>query len=328
MAKLDYLSTVSGGGYIGSWLIAWARRVTYPKVVARLGTAALTSGDPEHRPVRHLREYTSYLAPKYGFSLDSLTLAAIVMRNMFLNWLMLVPAVVALLCLPQFVLHWSYQVTEWGKSQNEVVPLYFWVAMVIACILIGIAAWFAAKHMAFPRELRVGATSKAKEIAEPHRVTLFVVLVFISAWVLGEIWLVGQVVSEAAKSDAAEPRGYLIVLWILSSIPPFVVSWYRARNVWSGTNTLFNRRGTSRTDPPSQRLKMFRLLGSYVAPFVAGLVAMLLLWGAGELFAHRLFRAGEVFRFRTRRFHPRHHPDGFACAHDRFGSSFRAAQQP
>jgi hypothetical protein len=115
---LDYLSTVSGGGYIGSWLIAWARRVTYPKVVAQLATAAVTSGDPEYRPVRHLREYTSYLAPKYGFSLDSLTLAAIVMRNMFLNWLMLVPAVVALLCLPHFVLHWSYQMTEWGKSQH------------------------------------------------------------------------------------------------------------------------------------------------------------------------------------------------------------------
>ena len=293
MAKLDYLSTVSGGGYIGSWLIAWARRVTYPKVVAQLATAAVTSGDPEYRPVRHLREYTSYLAPKYGFSLDSLTLAAIVIRNMFLNWLMLVPAVVALLCLPHFVLHWSYQLTEWGKSQDKVVSLYFWVMMVIACILIGIAAWFAAKHMAFPRELSVGATSKKKEIAEPHRVTLFVVLVFISAWVLGEIWLVGQVVSEAAKSDAAEPRGYLIVLWILSSIPPLVISWYRARNAWSGTNTLFNRPGTSRTDPPSQRLKMFRLLGSYVAPLVAGLVAMLLLWGAGELFAHRLFRAGK-----------------------------------
>ena len=293
MRKLDYISTVSGGGYIGCWLMAWARRVGYRNVVAQLSIPAPTSGDPEQRTIRHLREYTSYLAPKYGFTLDSITLAAIVMRNMFLNWLMLVPAVVALLCLPHMVLSWSYSATEWGK-RKEIVPVYFWVAMGIACVLIGVAAWFAAKHMAFPRELNMGYTSMARPIGEPRSVKLFVVLVFVSAWVLGEIWLLSQVLSQAANQDSPEPRGYLAVLWILSSIPPFVISWYRARNAWSGANPLFERPNVSKAEPRFRRLKKMRLVGSYVAPLVTGFVAMLLLWGAGELFAHRLFKSGEI----------------------------------
>lgn len=83
--NIDYLSTVSGGGYIGSWLMAWARRSSFQEVVNQLAQPADTSGDPEAEPIRHLRAYTSYLTPHYGFTLDTLTLAAIVLRNMILE---------------------------------------------------------------------------------------------------------------------------------------------------------------------------------------------------------------------------------------------------
>jgi len=105
---LDYLSTVSGGGYIGSWLMAWSQRSDYHQVIDQLATAAPTSGDPEPQPIRHLREYTSYLTPRYGFTLDTLTLLSIVMRNMILNWMILVPLVMALFCLPEFLYEVSY----------------------------------------------------------------------------------------------------------------------------------------------------------------------------------------------------------------------------
>jgi hypothetical protein len=288
MEKLDYLSTVSGGGYIGSWLMAWARRVGYRKVIEQLSTPAVTSGDPEHRPVRHLREYTSYLAPKYGFSLDTLTLAAIVLRNMFLNWLMLVPAVVAMLCLPHMVLYLSYGVPSLGR-QN--VPLYFWLTMGLACLGIAIAAGVAVKHMAFPREAAGGAASDSTETAEPYGVKWFVGSLFISAWVLGELWLLTQVLTQVLNKDSEEPSWYLLLLWVLSSIPPFVVSWYRARNAVSGSNTLFNRPGALPTDPWWRRLRFWRLAGSFIGAFIAGSAAMLLLWGAGALFAHVLARA-------------------------------------
>src|SRR6266404_8737737 len=37
LPKLQYLSTVSGGGYIGSWLSTWTAREDFKKVVATLG---------------------------------------------------------------------------------------------------------------------------------------------------------------------------------------------------------------------------------------------------------------------------------------------------
>ena len=69
--RLDYLSTVSGGSYIGSWLMAWAKRSSYKEVVNQLAVPAATTGDPEPQSIRHLREYTSYLSPRVGFTLDT-----------------------------------------------------------------------------------------------------------------------------------------------------------------------------------------------------------------------------------------------------------------
>ncbi|MBZ5672693.1 MAG: patatin-like phospholipase family protein [Acidobacteriia bacterium] len=127
LGEFDYLSTVSGGGYLGSWFSAWAtRRSKIDKHAGvsgeklrdceipdlRDGTAAIihdlasvpdVAFEPEREPVKHLRAYSNYLSPRLGFfSLDTWTLAAIVLRNMFLNWLVLIPAFAAFLLIPVF----------------------------------------------------------------------------------------------------------------------------------------------------------------------------------------------------------------------------------
>src|SRR5271157_6486033 len=141
MDSLDYLSTVSGGGYIGSWLMAWSQRSDYHQVIDVLAAAAPTSGDPEPEPIRHLREYTSYLSPRYGFTLDTLTLLVIVIRNMILNWLILVPVVMALFCLPEFLYNFSY---GWAFVHQKPGP---WLPAVMAaagaCVMFAsvIAVW-------------------------------------------------------------------------------------------------------------------------------------------------------------------------------------------
>ncbi len=106
--RLNLLSTVSGGGYIGSWWMAWARRHPrgYQGAVEEISRCGATGVDPEPRPVRHLREYTSFLAPKLGgLTVDTWTLAATVMRNLFLNNCMLVPIFAALLCVPVLIVY-------------------------------------------------------------------------------------------------------------------------------------------------------------------------------------------------------------------------------
>lgn len=105
LESFDYLSTVSGGGYIGSWLTAWKqRRAGLPKIIPDLkGSAHPRQGQPD--PILHLREYNSYLSPRFGlFSADTWTLVATVARNMFLNWLVLVPLLLFALMLPRLVL--------------------------------------------------------------------------------------------------------------------------------------------------------------------------------------------------------------------------------
>lgn len=95
--QFHYLSTVSGGGYIGSWLSAW---LYWNKSEGKKATEVLTelisrrgNPDEEPRPIRHLRAYSSYLTPKLGLtSADTWTAVTLVVRNLVLNWLILVPA--------------------------------------------------------------------------------------------------------------------------------------------------------------------------------------------------------------------------------------------
>ena len=93
--KFDYLSTVSGGGYIGSWLTAWSHRHPrgLPGVMDELTAGSAAGENHEADAVRWLRNYSNYLTPKLGFlSADSWTLLGIYLRNLLLNWLVLLTA--------------------------------------------------------------------------------------------------------------------------------------------------------------------------------------------------------------------------------------------
>jgi hypothetical protein len=106
LPAFDYLSTVSGGGYIGSWLTAWSqRRGGLSNIIPELLSAAPPPKDGTPHPVQHLREYNNYLSPKLGLlSADAWTLVATVTRNMILNWLVLVPLLLVVLMVPRFVM--------------------------------------------------------------------------------------------------------------------------------------------------------------------------------------------------------------------------------
>lgn len=107
LSKFDYLSTVSGGGYVGSWLSAWITR--HPDGVAgverELAQPTTCFLDPEPEPIRHLREYSNYLTPRLGFaSADTWAVIATILRNLLLNWLLLIPLLSLFLLLPRWYL--------------------------------------------------------------------------------------------------------------------------------------------------------------------------------------------------------------------------------
>ena len=104
LERFQYLSTVSGGGYVGAWLSAWMHRAGRDRVNAALTERTGRPLAPEPAPVFHFRNYSSYLSPRIGLtSTDTWTLAAIYLRNLFLNWLVLVPLLATALVLPQLL---------------------------------------------------------------------------------------------------------------------------------------------------------------------------------------------------------------------------------
>lgn len=105
--KFHFLSTVSGGGYIGSWLSAWIHR--HPKglsgvTVDLANTTPRSKVDPDPDPIRFLRRYSSFITPKVGLlSADTWTFVAIYLRNLLLNWMVFIPLLLSVLTLPRFI---------------------------------------------------------------------------------------------------------------------------------------------------------------------------------------------------------------------------------
>ncbi len=95
LARMTYLSTVSGGGYIGSWLSTWIARTSFADVWDKLIRRA-PKPENEPTPIAWLRAYSNYLTPELGLtSGDTWTAVALYMRNLLLNWLIFAPVLCA-----------------------------------------------------------------------------------------------------------------------------------------------------------------------------------------------------------------------------------------
>lgn len=133
--KFHYLSTVSGGGYIGSWLSAWISREknSVKAVEDKLCGRGLETGQVEAEPVRYLRTYSNYMSPRVGlFSTDMWTLIITYFRNLLLNWTVFIPLIAAVLIVPKlFVGMLGSKLVERNSS------ILFWTA--IALLAVGVA---------------------------------------------------------------------------------------------------------------------------------------------------------------------------------------------
>ena len=108
LPRFHYLSTVSGGGYIGAWLTAWLHRSGNDVAAVADSLATIDVAHklaPEVAPVSHLRDYSNYLAPRPGLlSADSWTLLGTIMRNLILVWAVVLPLLAAGLIVPRLYL--------------------------------------------------------------------------------------------------------------------------------------------------------------------------------------------------------------------------------
>jgi hypothetical protein len=105
LRSLDYLSSVSGGGYVHQWFAAWTKRRSFEEVERQLVPLPEIGNPGSHpEPLRWLRRYSNYLTPEIGLlTADTWVAFATWLRNTFLNQIILVSGLLFLALLPHAI---------------------------------------------------------------------------------------------------------------------------------------------------------------------------------------------------------------------------------
>src|SRR5271165_1468406 len=132
LGRFQFLSTVSGGGYICSWLSAWRHYDDFPKFWSEL-TGRSDAPAIELPLLAWLRAYSNYLTPHVGIgSADSWTAVATYVRNLILNWLVIIPVLCLALLFLRFVAATSVGV---ARGQNDWQFLVLIGVFGVACLI-------------------------------------------------------------------------------------------------------------------------------------------------------------------------------------------------
>jgi hypothetical protein len=138
LAQMQYLSTVSGGGYIGSWLSAWRSRIG-PKAVWANLVGRPAGPDIEPHTIGWLRAYSNYLTPKLGaLSGDTWAGVAISLRNLLLNWLVIIPFICGGILLLKMVATVSVGLAVLPSSKDT-LRLFLFFAIVLLLVALRFA---------------------------------------------------------------------------------------------------------------------------------------------------------------------------------------------
>jgi hypothetical protein len=116
LGLFDYVSSVSGGGFIGGWWFAWLARgkarpgALFPppeEVEPARSSTPPAGSDPDRRrdPIHNVRLFSNYLTPRKGLlSPDTWRAISVVTRNLWLTWMVLWPLLACVILLFQLYL--------------------------------------------------------------------------------------------------------------------------------------------------------------------------------------------------------------------------------
>jgi hypothetical protein len=218
LSKFDYLSSVSGGGYISGWLAAWrhhARMTPKPGDTPDAAEAKVFSDlaeidppgrplAPEPKPLDHLREYSNFLTPRTGtLSVDLWSAVAIVLRNLLLNWTMLLPVLAALVAIPQLCM--------------LVVQAEIGTSLAIACMLGALVTGLLAEFASFWMR-----TAQLRADDDPGRRPAYLGHWAVVAATVGLLWISSLLTVLAAAWAPLYPDGQLAVP---GAVLPFALIW-------------------------------------------------------------------------------------------------------
>ncbi len=276
LRRFDYLSTVSGGGYIGSWLTALIdrenRKSTREGPAAQPGVLRVeerlrtqrdpSKEEPEDPAITFLRRYSNYLTPRVGLlSADTWAMVATYLRNLMLNLLVVIPGLAAVLLIPRLIMA-AIETVETGLKENLALGVGFYAGLsitlgVIATCLIGFS--FASLTLS-SRDSDPAAGRGSVTMLRQGPILRWMIFPLMLASLMASRWL--PWVAESPEHD-----GWDWVLWVgLSYMGSWLVSFLVAlRSPW-------------RVD---QHFHLWFLLIAVALP--TGMVCGLLLWGIAEL---------------------------------------------
>jgi Patatin-like phospholipase len=262
LEKFHYLSTVSGGGYIGSWLSAWIKNDPggIGGVVDELKRRSDSILNPEPQPIRHLREFSNYLAPRAGLtSVDFWILITTFIRNVFLNWLVLISWLAAAMMLPRLYLAAINLQPDW----TSLATLHSW-------------------HL-LANGLPLDWDAWAESVKHPWDIALTVLLAI--GFALIAMAMAYAIIDVPSTGNAGYPQSRFLKF---RQLPLFLAALILAA-WWAMFCNLHGKTGAFQNADGAFKFVVF-VVSAYVC---GGLVALLPIFGKGE---HKA-RPGNLWRF-------------------------------
>ncbi|MCL5422848.1 MAG: patatin-like phospholipase family protein [Nitrospirae bacterium] len=287
---IDYLSTVSGGGYIGSWLLAWTRpEQSIGAVEEKLAAGGKKCPTSEELPaVGFLRKFSNYLTPRVGlFSSDSWAMVTTYLRNLSLNLFILLLSVSVVICLPLLfvwllksvsILHATLHDLLFGASIVFLGTGLLFITMNLACCgtVTSNDPWFTRRPsvlflIVMPVILSAVVGSfwfwkySKTIIQNKWSYALAVLILYFVSWTIGQLF---------AKSAAGTPGGSM----------PVSQSWMKSATLAVG-NTLRAAVTDLRSIPPLKARTYFYAVIISLAMgslLISGLSSIFSFFGEGE----------------------------------------------
>jgi hypothetical protein len=284
LKEFHYLSTVSGGGYIGSWLAAWIHRehqnliqcgesleggdqagehqkpnsgidVVHNELATSACHGAQNTGrgamQPDAPSIWHLREYSNYLTPSRGtWSTDWWTIMSAYFRNLLLTLSVLLGTVVTLVLFGQAFASGFYLLASGDFDATALFTGPYITFLIVACI-----TSFLLGFELSPR--------RARTTQHAYRAFTAVILAVVCA-AAGSVWLWS--ISDLDVS----PNLVRIAVATLFLIAGTLIFGFGGR--WFGNHGLFG------DAPPSDVAGSWRTTAWMVAGSVLALGVLILLW--------------------------------------------------
>ena len=295
LSRFDYLSTVSGGGYIGGWLAAWTkRRGSFAQVQNRLATNRVhQEDDNEPREIRFLRVFSNYLTPKMGLvSGDTLAAAGIVLRNVLLNQLVLLTVLAALLLLPRAALRWGVPALA-ALTNREVIGLVAVLLAIAFVVIVNNMIYLTrrgkGKLLSLTRQIHILWVRKVLLLTKQKQILCLVAGPLLGSAILGALW---QALRFRAGQGAPIPYSVATyagvaaygAVWLLAIVLGSLLQWLQ----WSARKPKLKQPPKAKRFWPRMKeilSKIAEILRSIAAPFTMVVTAVLAGALAGWLYA-------------------------------------------